>query len=301
MRRSPHADDHVTPPADPPRRIPPTLGLQLVFGGLGQLGWFFLGFGAVFVAVFIPGLDLGPLVFRGPNEIVWAEVTGVEKSGYSQSSSHRRASRRGNPVYAYTFTFDDKTGKAHTATSFGGKSNFAPGSRAQIEYLVDDPATARILGQRLGPVAIWVALVGLIPIVGIVLLILRIRSGLRAMHLLHHGRVGKARLVERTKLDRHVNNKQVFRLTFEYQDAAGQTHRRVADTHEPRRLTDEREECVVYHPWRPERSVMLDELPVRIRTDGRGELLAAGTQGWLTLIIPTIAIATIAALVALLS
>lgn len=290
-------------PADPPRAVPLTLAIQLLFGGVGQLGWSFIGLGAALAAVFVPGLNWDPLLFHGPRQLVWARVLDVEETGFTRGAGPAHhpstALRDGRRTHAYTFEYEDRAGVARRATSYGGSGTFAPGGRAQVEYLERNPNVARILGQHRGPVPLWVAVFAVFPILGIGFAIYRARKGLRALGLLRTGRVAAARLVARERLDMHIDQKWVHRLTFEYHDDAGQPQTRRVDTHEPRRLTNERAECLLYDPRRPDRAVLLDELPVRIRIDEHSGWCSVGVSGWAMTAAPLLALAACAAAIAM--
>ena len=88
-----------------------------------------------------------------------------------------------------------------------------PGSRVEIEYLKNDPATARIVDTRLNPLGLLPAFVLIFPTIGFALLGFSWRSRRRRMRLLRDGSFAFARVtkIQDTKLS--INNQRVFEIT----------------------------------------------------------------------------------------
>jgi hypothetical protein len=166
-----------------------------------------------------------------------------------------------------------------------------PGAAVAVEYAVEHPEVARVVGQQLGEMPIVIMFfLPIFPGVGLLLLLPGLLGGWRNLRLLQGGLLARGRLVEQRGTNTRINNRPVMALTFEYQ-VRGQTYRVDARTHEPEYLTDEAEEKLLHDPFRPERAVMLDALPGRPVIDGRGGLAPRPGRGAVAvLILPTIAV-----------
>src|SRR5437773_1352912 len=95
--------------AAPPRPVPLLVRLRVLFGGAAsQAGWFFFGFGMIFVWAFVCRADLTSWCrFRGALQTATGQVTASSDTGASEGGSK---SRRGTPIYKneFKFTVDDK-------------------------------------------------------------------------------------------------------------------------------------------------------------------------------------------------
>jgi hypothetical protein len=69
-----------------------------------------------------------------------------------------------------------------------------------------------------------------------------------------------------------VNNKPVYRLTFEYTADNRRTFQVVTKTHATEELEDEDHELVLYEPSDPSMAVVADSLPAGVRVDERGQV-----------------------------
>ena len=96
--------------AMPPRTIPLSVTLSLLFGGwLNQVGWGLVAFGGIFAWIFAGNSELSSLYyFRGEIRTVAGTVTGVEKTGFSTGGGGRRyrsSGRRGKPIYEVRYRY----------------------------------------------------------------------------------------------------------------------------------------------------------------------------------------------------
>ena len=106
-----------------------------------------------------------------------------------------------------------------------------------------------------------------------------IRRRRRSVQLLAHGRVAYATLANKTELAGSRDNK-IYLLRFTFED--GGVERTIElRTQQPKLLTDDRSEQIVYVPEEPEKAELVDALPgqPRVSIDGTisadGQLLAA--------------------------
>ena len=132
----------------------------------------------------------------------------------------------------------------------------------------------------------------LVPAIGFVSAILGMRKGLRARRLLATGSLARGVLKSKERTNTRINNRTVYRLTFEYTAQDGLTYEAVAKSHLPHQLEDEEHEHLVYDPWNPSYTAMLDALPGRPRVNREGEFETDGAydplMALLSLVIPTV-------------
>ena len=262
---SPSDVPQVLAPA--PREVPTTLRLQVLFGGvMSQMGWFFLGFGMIFVWVFGAHADILSLYhFRGR----LATATGVVLE-----SNSTRVSYNERPVFAYHYSFVTPNGQQHEGVSCSVR-RLEPGSRVTVEYREAKPSVSRIQGMGRGALPWWVSLfVCIFPAVGIGFIIPALRHGRKACRLLGNGRlaVGILRAMEPT--GSHINKRPVYRMVFGFQAEDGRPYEATAKTHEPERLRDQPRELLLYDPLDPSYAVMLDSLPGSPEIDLKGSFRA---------------------------
>lgn len=247
--------------APAPRRVSTALRLRLLFGGvLNTIGWAITCFGMIFVWVFVGNSELTTLgKFSGGLGGVSAFVTAVEATAMSENDSKVHAVH-------YEFEVDDRR---LSGTSYTTRGVPAEGARVDVEYVVADPSISRIQGMRTAPFPAAVAFVWLFPLIGIGFVAFGLRSGRNAIALLVHGEHARGRLVAKEATNTTVNNQRVFKLTFEFEDGSGATHKAVVRSHLLADLEDEETEALMYDPHR-DAAVLLDALPGRPQTDAEG-------------------------------
>ncbi|UCG49609.1 MAG: DUF3592 domain-containing protein [Phycisphaerales bacterium] len=257
----------------PPRHVPLTVRVRLLFGGFrNQFGWILFGFGMVFVWGFALRADLTSwYLFRGRLETCEGTDTASKKTSFREGGSKRR---RGTPVYANHYSFTDSAGAEHEGVSYKTGVRLNTGDKVTVEYLAARPEISRIKGMRRKPVGLWGLLVVLFPLVGACLVISGIRRGLRAGRLLRHGEQTTGRLKSKTATNTKVNNQRVYKLVFDFEGCDGVRYEASAKTHRPEKLEDERDEPLLYDPMYPSRAVMLDALPGSPRIDQSGSIRA---------------------------
>jgi hypothetical protein len=80
----------------------------------------------------------------------------------------------------------------------------------------------------------------------------------------------RGRLVDKSPTNTTINNRRVFKLTFEFLDRDGNAHRTSIKTHHPENLEDDAEELLFYDPAHPEHACARDAMPggVSVNADG---------------------------------
>ncbi len=284
----------------PRRPVPPSLRCAVIVGGMvNQLGWGLLAFGGFLAGVFGRNADLSAFPPDGSRQRATATITAVEKTGFSDRPGRR--SRKF--VYAHRYSFRDTGGAEHTGASYGWHTNGAAdtqvGRNVQVEYPAGQPQQSRIVGMRRRPLGPAAALTWLIPAAGVLVVLRGLRRGLRDVHLLTHGQPATGVLKSKRATATKINDRQVYELTFEFAGDDGTKHTAKARTHQAELLTDDAEELLVYDPMQPDRAVMIDALPGQPVFDEAGLPHARRpARGWLSLVLPAIAIIALAAAVA---
>ena len=270
----------------PPRRVPWSVRSQLLLGGFSnQFGWLFFGFSMIFMWLFGFNADLSSIMFAlsrvetAPGEIMLVEQT--------------NASENDTPIYAYTYSFRvERLEKQYQGVSYTTGHEFGSEQKVVVEYLADDPTVSRIQGARRAQFSPWVfCFVPILPLIGLGFAAFGLRNGLKANALLATGKIGRGVLKSRQATNVRINNRTVYKLTFEFTADDGQRYKAVSKTHQPELLQDDAEERLLYHPTNPAYAVMLDNLPGAPDIDELGQIrpLSVYSAG-LVLIIPVLAI-----------
>ncbi len=271
--------------APAPRPVPTTLRLLVLFGGpTSQIGWFFLGFGLIFVWVFGALMDFSPLLFPKGR---WQTAEGVLVA--SRPTSWRV---NGVPVYAHDYRFPTPDGREWVHTSRRPGDQLAPGTRVTVEYREGDPSVSRIRGMGGGFMPLWVfPLLCLFPLIGLGLIVPALRTGWRGNRLLQTGRLATGTLASTRPTGTTINDRMLYELTFDFLAPDGHMYQVKARTTEPERLQDQRQEPLLHDPFNPSYAVMLDSLPGAPEIDPFGNLRGAGWGRTLAVIaVPLLAI-----------
>ncbi len=248
---------------DPPRHVPPSLRLGLMFGGfLNQFGWFFFGFGMIFYWVFAANADFESLYFLGELETARGVVTSVETLNIEVND--RTVRKIG---YKFTVAAVKRDGVSYSTTD-----NHSVGGKTTIEYPLGDPDRSRIKGGTSSPLPIWGIFVVIFPLVGMIFFTIGFRRGRRVCRLLVEGTPAAGELVGREKTDTEINNRPVIRFHYEFPANDGNIYAATASTHNVDTLADERQP-LLYDPRNPGDATLLAHLPCRPQVDELGQLL----------------------------
>ncbi len=267
----------------PPREVPSPVRLQVLFGGFSnQFGWFFLGFGLIFIWAFSGGA-ISELYF----------AVGRAETAPGTISEIRATSARENKVtvYANHYLFRiESAEKEYRGISYTTGQSFSVGQAVTIEYLKGNPQRSRIQGTRSSTFPWWAAcMVIVFPAVGLGFVSVGFTQGLKGNRLLANGQVAQGKLVSKEPTNTRINKKTVYKLTFEFKTDEGQRYQAVARSHEPQKLQDEAWEQILYAPDNPNRSVLVDNLPGSPDIDELGRIQSASsTTGLLVLILPAL-------------
>lgn len=273
----------------PPRPIPLLLRSELLFGNiLAQLGWFFLGFGGIFFWAFALNSEvISHFQFRGELDSARGVVLEVKDTGASEGGGKNR---RGTPIYAHEYSFTARDGTEYHGVSYALGQRLEPGQEVMVEYRRGKPAVSRIQGMRHAMFDTWAGFVVIFPVIGLIFVIVTLRSGLRMTDLLARGRAGQGTLKSKKPTNIRVNNQPLYKLTFELQTGDGRTCLVTCRSTRPEVLEDEPQEQLLYDPDQPTRALLLDQLPGSVKTDLSGQFAVGGAVGLLALIVPAITV-----------
>jgi hypothetical protein len=279
--------------ARPPREVPLSLRLRLLFGSIvAQMGWVFAGFGSIFVWVFVGSTDLTEAIdFRGPLVLETGTIASSEETGFSVNDT---------PVYAYHYHFVEG-GDTYEGVSYGFHGAGSPGDEAVIEHPANRPERSRIQGLRTSPFDTWVLFVLIFPAVGLAMTLHGIRRGVRAAGLLAHGRPAYAVFKAKKTTSMRINKRPVYRLEFVFEDERGREREVTADALDTALLEDEEREPALYDPDDRDSALLLDGVSGRPAVGDDGAVTStSGPPDRVFVILPGIVVAAnvIAALLA---
>lgn len=265
--------------APPPRNLPWSLRCHLLFGGVVTpvFGWVFLAMAPLFFWGWSNADLTSFYYFRGDVQTATGVVTEswqtLSREGRSSGSRFgRRSGRRSTskPIYANAYSFVGPDGFEHHGVSYAAGKRLAEGNSVTIEFPRGNPAVSRIQGMRrarFGPLIVGVVI---FPLVGLGFALGGLIRGVQASRLLVRGKLGWGVLKAKTPTASRVSKARVYRLRFEFIADDGQPYRVIANTYEPHRLKDQRQESVLYDPARPSDAVLLDSLPGSPAVDSTG-------------------------------
>ncbi|MBI3551800.1 MAG: hypothetical protein HY077_04725 [Elusimicrobia bacterium] len=254
--------------APPPREVPLSVFIQELLGDfLTQFGFIFIGFGMVFVWIFVAQADFRAWYdFRGPLETAEGRLVSCQRTNFSENNT---------AVYALSYVFPGPGGVQRSGTSYRLGGCPPAESSAGVEWPAGRSERSRIKGLRTSVMPSFVAFVLIFPLVGLVCAFFGLRSGLKDVALLARGKLASGKLVEKKPTNTKINDRTVYEMVFSFVDDHGLERRASTKTHMPELLEDQERENLLYDPQNPSRMATLDTLPGLIRT-GPGGTLEAG-------------------------
>ncbi len=275
---------------DPPRAISLAVVISLLFGGfISLLAWIFFGFGMIFFWIFAMNTDPAALwEFRGNLEKGEGTITSVDETHFSEGGSEHSD---GTPVYAYHYRFPYQ-GQEYSGVSYRtGKSAAGIGTEVPVEFPPGNPPRSRIRGYRTALCSPFVLFVVLFPLIGLLIILGKLRMGLKQRHLLKFGELTQGKLVSKERTNTEINDQPVYKLTFEFDTSVGHPAHLVVKTHNTRPLEDDELETILYDPTRPSFGTTLDHLPGAPRILEDGTVTARNTRfAYVWLIVPLLSL-----------
>jgi len=264
----------------PPRTVPLPLRLQVLFGGVINLfGWIFFGFGMIFFWAFVMNSDLASLYqFSGPIETANGVVAESRETGASEND---------RSIYAHEYAFQHY-GRDYLGVSYTTGQQLPEGAAVVVEFPAGNPEVSRIRGMRQGMFGPAVIFVVIFPSIGLGFVVFGLGRGLRAAHLLAHGKLAFGTLASKEPTNTRVNNQTVYKLTFDFSTDDGRRAQAVARSHQPQQLEDDARESIFYNPDTPAKAVLFDSLPGSPRITSSGNFDPEWTAGALLSLLPVL-------------
>jgi len=250
---------------DTPRNISAFMKFRLMF----LMPMNFIGILLIAIAGFIPLVlnsddDVkSQLAVMDNDPTVMGVITSMNKTNTRENRER---------IYEFEYRFS-VNGKEYTGKSFGSEHNLRggiiqAGDSVEIQYSAKYPPFSRIFGKRNQQTS-WLFLFFLVlfPVIGVVVYVKAVRTGLANIALLTNGVVAMGKLVRKEEIPRRSKNKTYiqYKLYFEFKTPDGKVHEILYDTNEPARLLDEGEERLVYDAVDPGKAVLVDSLPKAVR------------------------------------
>lgn len=257
--------------AGPPRSVPLLVRAKVLLGGFHtQFGCAFVGFGMVFVWTFTLNADLTSWYhLRGRLETAQGTVLRSQKTSLSEDDT---------PIYANHYSFTGPDEVEYKGVSYATGRELNEGRKVRVEYRPGKPLMSRIKGMRRSPIGLFGLGPVIFPLAGLSFMIVGLRRGIRGNRLLKIGRQATGRLKSKVRTGEKINDRNVYKLTFEFTTTDGTSHEAIGKTHMPAKLEDEAAEPLLYDPRRPSYAAMLDALPGSPRIDENGKI-RAGSAG----------------------
>jgi len=258
--------------AEAPREVPRlAYGANLLGGFFNQFGWLWLGITGALAWFFVPHADWSGLYyFRG--DLATAEGVVLE-------SRETRCSENDVRVYAQTYRFTASDGAEYEGTSYATGRRLDPGATVTVEYVPDDPSISRIRGMRRDVFGVegWEGLlIGgifvVLPAVGIAMLVVGVRKGVKANRMLARGQLALGKLKSKRPTNTSINEQRVWEFTFAFVADDGRTYETKARTHKIKDLSDPAGEYLLYDTFEPSYAAVLDNMPGGVVIDDLGQL-----------------------------
>ena len=272
-----------------PRPVPLPVRCHLMFGGANnQIAWGALAFAMIFFWAIVMNCEAVTwLTFPATPATTSGAVTNSYKTNVSEGGGKHT---KGTPIYAndYQFTVNDKQ---YSGCSYALGRALASGQAVAIEYAPADPSVSRIQGYRVRMFSAMAVLVLIFPTVMLLMVLNGYLIGRKTRRLLECGQLAEGKLKSKEPKNTRINNKRVFKLTFEFTANDGRTYQAKSRTHHPEKLEDEATEQIIYDPADPTKCLLVDAMPGYFRVDETGNIQPESSrQALLVTMIPMLTI-----------
>jgi len=246
--------------ASPPRPVPLRVMCRAMLGLTGKLGGIFLIAGILFTWLFVGDFrPIAELRLVLSSETATGTITRVERTNTSVNDV---------TVYRYQFTFRTPKEETFTGQSHTVGQVWSAEDRVTIEYVSDKPSIARIEGSQLSTAPMWgVMLVLVFPAIGGVMFITSTVLGWQQVTLMRHGEIAGAKMISQQMTNVRINNVPVIAYVYEFPTGDGEEYMGRSKALPSGLVGDEAREPVLYLPWNPRRSTLVDAIPLRYPLD----------------------------------
>ncbi len=265
----------------PPRPLSLYSRMVILFGGFNNtFGWLFFGFGMIFFWAFVMNSE----AIHWLSFSKWEETQGTVDHFHSSGASVNDVS-----VYNYIVEYQVK-GKTYRSTCYVTGNTYSEGDQVTVAYKQNKPEVGKIVGSRLEIFDGWVLFVVIFPFVGFCFIIAGLRQQHKAVDLLMNGHLAKGKLSHKEATNTTINDRTVYKYTFDFTAGDGQTYQVIGKTHQYDVLEDDETERVLYAAKNPKHAFLVDLLPYRPEIDPAGYFTEAPWYKAYVLIIPAISL-----------
>lgn len=268
----------------PPRPVPLSLQGWALFGGIfAQISWGVLCFGLTFLWIFFPFRHIPWLIHAvGRTETVQGKVL------YSEETN---ASMNERSVYVIGYAYTVPEYGEYEGESFRVGSGMAEGGTITIEYAARKPSISRIKGLSRSVFGLWGSVLIILPAVGALMVVHRLRKGRLTIRLLARGNCVEATFKSKKRTGESVGTKSIWKLTFSYTADGEKQLKHRYDTHKIDELTDGAKKRLLYDPVRPAQAVLFDPIPGNPSISEAGQIQSPGAAAVLTrLLLPLLTV-----------
>ena len=190
-----------------------------------------------------------PVLVASPGAIAHAQGF-VEACNETGSSEGGIDTRRGTPVYANRFRFQDASGTLIHGVSYAPGQCLDAEAVVDVEYDVGSPSASQMVGMRRAEFERRGAMFVLVfPVLGIVFIVFPGREAARSLRFLAHGRLARGRLVGAEDGGVVQGIGRLTKLRFQIEgDGAPPVELTTVTTALPQRLKDEGYAWLLYDP-----------------------------------------------------
>ncbi|MCC7395801.1 MAG: hypothetical protein IT455_01925 [Planctomycetes bacterium] len=240
----------------PPRLVPTSLRLRVLFGGVfPTIGFVMLALGAPLTVGMLRYSEFATAArFAGPLQTAPGTVQRSERLPLRLES--QTVSR-----VDFRFQIDQQS---HAGSSYTTSPPPPPGARVVVEFAAGDGSVARLRGMRAAPLPAGVAFVLVLPALALLLIAGGALANRRRLALLRDGLAAWGLLTATRATNTRVNNRRVYRLEFTFLDATGARRTITESSHRAEFRNDKVARLVLYDPAAP-RACLPDLTPGRPR------------------------------------
>lgn len=172
-------------------------------------------------------------------------------------------------VYRHEYTYQVQ-GAMYKGTSFSRNQRLVSGNAVQVAYVQANPGTSRIKGMGAGVLVrpgLWTAFgANALAAAGLALLFAGLKKAKKHVHLARHGVLTTGKITSKTETSTEINGEQVYDVQFVFTLQDGQFCWSTIRTHKIDELEDQQRERIVYDAFNPTHAVLVDSLPLSLRS-----------------------------------
>ena len=185
----------------------------LLFNGLSFFGLIFFVIGSVLSAGFLDTRVFDSLYFIGNTSETTGQVIYITETNIEI-----------NDEDLYKIEYNYYVGKKlYSDKNYGTWFDLEEGDKVTVEYIKNKPNISKLEDLSRSKSGLAGLFVLIFPILGLIVLIVGFKKGLKHIHLLEHGQTTTGLVKKVRATNTYINNNRVFKVYIEYQDSHGRT------------------------------------------------------------------------------